>query len=177
MDLKIKYRDQISHRKYTMSATQAETENSDDSSRRRRRRRKSSRRKSTRETHLRRSKTPDDLSSIQLHHSELEDPSEIDNLSVSSHPLETYSECDIEDDLSASQHSLQSEATSGASGLRQIIAPKETKNVTRWKTFVMLLLLVNAALVITATYEVMRRDQEEDFRQAVSPRYCVNLWH
>jgi len=47
------------------------------------------------------------------------------------------------------------------------MAQYETQNVTRWKTFVMFLFLVNAALVIVSTFEFMRRSEEEDFENGV----------
>lgn len=111
-------------------------------------------------------RTPDDLSSIRVE-SEQEDPSEINNLSVSSHAfLEAFPERDDEDaaSLSPSHRSLNSESSS--LGVRQI-AREETNNVSRWKTFVMLLLLVNAVLVTIATFAFMRREEEGHFEAAV----------
>lgn len=111
-------------------------------------------------------RTPDDLSSIRVE-LEQEDPSEIDNLSVSSHAfLEAFSERDDEDAASLS-HSLRSlHSESSSLGVRQI-AREETNNVSRWKTFVMLLLLVNAVLVTVATFAFMRREEEGHFEAAV----------
>ena len=117
----------------------------------------------------------DDLSSIRVDFRQ-DDPSDMDNFSVShgSHAfLEAFAEHDIEDDAvsrSSSSHSSSSHHSrhshDSTVGVRRI-AHQETKNVSRWKTCVMLLLLVNAVLVTVATYEFLKKEEESYFEAAV----------
>lgn len=100
------------------------------------------------------------FSSIQLM-SYQDDPSEIGDLSVSSHPLEPILDLDEEDDSNSSQSTREA-------SLDNVPQLARNDTVTRWKTFVMLLLLINAGLVTISTFEFMRREEEEEFENAVS---------
>ena len=118
----------------------------------------------------------DHVSSMQLRlDSNQEDPSEIGDLSASSHVSVTHDQDlldhpdnDDDDDSRSQSSSHSSSSTSTPSQAVHQIAREETQKVTRWKTFVMTLLLVNGALITIATFEFMRRQEEEEFQTAVS---------
>ena len=137
---------------------------------------------------LSKTKTSIQLSSIQLLHLDMDeaqdDCSDIGDLSVSSHTsglgLDTSRNNDhgiagIDDlyhqDSESHTPSDCSHSTAHSSGSVKVkqIAHRETKKVTRWKTFVMTLLLINAGLVTISTFEFMRRQEEEEFQDAVCP--------
>ena len=134
-------------------------------------------------------------SSIRVSRVEHDEPSDID-LSVTSHPVHAISDLDDDATSRADLQELGAIDTSDSENisnnltnvyshshshtlpfhsshhsqedLHALMDDKDSQNVTRWKTFVMTLLLVNAGLVTIATFEVLRREEEAEFRTAVS---------
>ena len=123
-------------------------------------------------------KSPRQLSSIQLT-GEQDDPSDIhvDLSETGSFPLQAISNLDESHTRSRhSQSKSQSNSQSPSLGeddceydsplMDLQMDHMESQNVTRWKTFVMTLLLINAGLVTISTFEILRREEEAQFETA-----------
>ncbi|CAB9499073.1 Receptor-type guanylate cyclase gcy [Seminavis robusta] len=123
------------------------------------------------------------LSSIQLLHldEDQDECSDIGDLSVSTHAsgigLDTSNANNDRgiagiDDLYHQDSESQSPSddcsvgTAHSSVKVKRIAKRETRKVTRWKTLVMTLLLINAGLVTISTFDFMRRQEEDEFQAA-----------